>query len=136
MEAHVYNAEVLLRLYSVASSAHEFQFRHTLLLDSKILLRRLRNTILVLAHFLPMLALIILLEELHVLAVHLTRDLVRLPLLEREPGPGVRVILGVRLVLVVLDADEVAVNRGGVERERDERVDGGRFDTAGECPRL
>ena len=54
-------------------------------------------------------------------------DLIRLPLLESETQPLVRVVLVVGLVLVVLDLDEVGVDGGGVEGEGDERVDGGGF---------
>ena len=54
-------------------------------------------------------------------------DLIRLPLLEGEAQPFVRVVFVVGLVLVVFDLDEVGVDGGGVEGEGDERVDGGGF---------
>lgn len=41
-------------------------------------------------------------------------DLIRLPLLEREAQALVTIILIIRLVLMVLDPDEVAVYRGGI----------------------
>ena len=42
-------------------------------------------------------------------------NLIRLPFLEAETQPLVRVILVIRLIFVVLDLDEVAVDGGCVE---------------------
>lgn len=67
------------------------------------------------------------LKLLHLRAVHMLHDLISLPLLEGEPQALVRVVLVIRLVLVVLDLDEVAVDGGRVEGEGDEGVDGGGF---------
>ena len=75
-------------------------------------------------------------ELLHLRAIHVLHHLIRLPFLEAEPQTLVRVVLVVRLVLVVLDLDEVAVDGGRVKRKRDERVDGGGFGDDFECPRL
>ena len=76
------------------------------------------------------------LKLLHLGAIHVLHDLIRLPLLEAEPQPLVRVVLVVGLVLVVLDLDEVAVDGSGVEGEGDEGVDGGGFGDDGEGPGL
>lgn len=67
------------------------------------------------------------LKLLHLRAIHVLHDLIRLPLLEAEAEALVRVVLVVGLVFVVLDLDEVAVDGGGVEGEGDEGVDGGGF---------
>ena len=67
------------------------------------------------------------LKLLHLRAIHELHNLIRLPFLEAEAQTFMRVILVVGLILVVLDLDEVAVNGGRVERERDESVDGGGF---------
>ena len=47
------------------------------------------------------------------------RNIVRLPLLEAETNAFMRVILVVRLIFVVLDADEFTVFGRRVKRERD-----------------
>ena len=46
------------------------------------------------------------------------------------------VVLAVRLILMVLDLDEVRVDCGGVEGEGDDGVDGGGLDVLGERPSL
>lgn len=66
-------------------------------------------------------------ESLDLRAVHMLHDLVGLPLLEAEAKTLMRVVLVVRLILVVLDLDEIAVDGSGVEGEGDESVDGGGF---------
>jgi hypothetical protein len=48
----------------------------------------------------------------------------------------VRVVFIIRLVLVVLDLDEVRVHSVGVEGQRDESVDSGRLGDDLERPRL
>ena len=53
--------------------------------------------------------------------------LVCLPLLEAETEALMRVVLVVRLIFVVLDLDEVAVDGGWVEGQGDESVDCGGF---------
>lgn len=62
--------------------------------------------------------------------------MIRLPLLEAEADPFVRVVFVVGLVFVVFDLDEVGIYGGGVEREGDEGVDSGGFRDEGEGPRL
>ena len=47
-----------------------------------------------------------------------------------------RVVLAVRLILMVLDLDEVRVDCGGVEGEGDDGVDGGGLEFAGKGPGL
>ena len=67
------------------------------------------------------------LKLLHLGTVHELHDLIRLPFLEAESQPLVRIVLVVCLILVVLDLNEVAVDGGRVERQGDEGVDGRRF---------
>ena len=55
------------------------------------------------------------LKLLHLGAVHVLHDLVCLPFLEGETETLVRVVLVVRLIFVILDLDEVAVDGGWVE---------------------
>ena len=76
------------------------------------------------------------LKLLHLGAVHVLHNLVRLPFLEAETQTLVRVVLIVRLILVVLDLDEVAVDGGRVQRQGDEGIDGGGFGNDFESPRL
>ena len=47
-----------------------------------------------------------------------------------------RVVLAVRLILMVLDLDEVRVDCGRIEGEGDDGVDGGGLDVLGERPSL
>lgn len=56
------------------------------------------------------------LKRRHLLAIHMLGHLIRLPLLERRAQPLVRVVLVVRLILMVLDADEVAIDGIWVQR--------------------
>ena len=56
------------------------------------------------------------LKLLHLRAVHVLHNLICLPFLEAKPQTLVRVVLVIRLILVVLDLDEVAVDGGWVER--------------------
>ena len=63
-------------------------------------------------------------------------DLIGLPFLETEANPFVRVVLVVGLIFVVFDLDEVRVDGGGIEGERDEGVDGRRFGNEFKCPGL
>lgn len=56
------------------------------------------------------------LEFFHLRAVHVLHDLICLPFLEAETQTLVRVVLVIRLILVVLDLDEFAVDGGWVER--------------------
>ena len=53
---------------------------------------------------------------LHLGAIHVLHHLICLPFLEAESQTFVGVVLVVRLVLVVLDLDEVAVDGGWVKR--------------------
>ena len=62
--------------------------------------------------------------------------LIRLPLLELESQALVAVILIIRLIFMVLDADEVAVHCLGIEGESDQCVDSGRFWDELELPGL
>ena len=55
------------------------------------------------------------LKLLHLGAVHLLHNLVCLPLLKTETETLMRVVLVIRLIFVVLDLDEVAVDGGWVE---------------------
>ena len=55
------------------------------------------------------------LKLLHLGAVHLLHDLVCLPLLKAETETLVRVVLVIRLIFVIFDLDEVAVDGGWVE---------------------
>ena len=71
-----------------------------------------------------------------VFGVHHARDLVGLPLFEREAWTGVRIVLVIGLILVVLDLREVGVCRGGIEREGNYGVDGSGLDFAGKGPGL
>ena len=64
------------------------------------------------------------LKLLHLRTIHELHDLIRLPFLEAKTQPLVRVVLVIRLILVVLDLDEVALDGGWVEREGDEGIDG------------
>ena len=76
------------------------------------------------------------LERLDVVGVHSAGNLVGLPLLEREAGSGVGVVLAVRLVLVVLDPGGVRVGGSRIEGEGDDGVDGRGLDVPGEGPGL
>ena len=60
--------------------------------------------------------------------------LICLPLLKAETQTLVRIVLVVRLIFVVLDLDEVAVDCGWVERQGDEGVNGGGFGNDFEGP--
>lgn len=51
------------------------------------------------------------LELLDLRTIHMLHHLVRLPLLEAEPQPLVRIILVVRLIFMILDLDEIRVLR-------------------------
>ena len=51
----------------------------------------------------------------HLRAIHMLHNLIRLPFLKAETQPLVRVIFVIRLILVVLDLDKVAVDGGWVE---------------------
>lgn len=64
---------------------------------------------------------------LHLRTVHVLHHLICLPFLKAETQTLVRIVLVVRLIFVVLDLDEVAVNGGRVERQGDKGVDGGGF---------
>ena len=74
------------------------------------------------------------LKLLHLRTVHMLHNLICLPLLEGETQTLVRVVLVIRLILVVLDLDEVAVDGGRVERQGDEGIDGGGFRDDFESP--
>ncbi len=76
------------------------------------------------------------LKLLHLRAIHVLHDLVRLPLLEAEAQAFVAVVLVVGLVFVVLDLDEVGVYGCGVEGEGDEGVHHGGFGDDFEGPGL
>lgn len=76
------------------------------------------------------------LEQLDLLAVHVLHDLIGLPFLEAEAEAFVRVVLVVGLILVVLDPDEVGVDRFGIKGQADEGVDGGGFGDDFEGPGL
>lgn len=56
------------------------------------------------------------LKLLHLRAVHVLHNLICLPFLEAEPQTLVRIVLVIRLILVILDLDKVAVDGGWVER--------------------
>ncbi len=75
-------------------------------------------------------------EGLNVLAVHHSRNLIRLPPLEREARSSVRVILAVGLVFVVFDLGKIRVRGIWVEGEGDEGVDRRRLDSSRERPGL
>lgn len=62
-------------------------------------------------------------ERLNLSAVHVLRHLISLPLLESEAKSFMRIILVVRLIFVVLDPDEVAVDSFWVKRECHKSVD-------------
>ena len=62
--------------------------------------------------------------------------LIRLPPLARESQSLVAVILVVCLILVVLDADEIALYGFGVQGECDQRIDSGGLGNDLEGPRL
>ena len=68
--------------------------------------------------------------------VHVFHDIVRLPFLERETQSFVGVIFVIGLVLVILDADEVRIDRLRIQRQGDEGVDGRRLGNDLERPRL
>lgn len=104
-------------------------------MPSQILLRRLCRPLPVPSHILfpgPLVRL----ELLDLLAIHVLHDLIGLPFLEREADAFVRVVFVVGLILVELDADEVRLDRLGVERKADEGVDGGGFGDQAEGPGL
>ena len=63
--------------------------------------------------FLP--SILISLKDRDLLRIHMLGHLIRLPLLELESQSLVAVILIIRLVFMVLDADEVAVHCLGIE---------------------
>ncbi len=62
--------------------------------------------------------------------------LICLPLLEAETQALMRIVFVISLILVVLDLNEVGVDGGGVEGERDEGVDSGGLGDDFERPRL
>jgi hypothetical protein len=61
-------------------------------------------------------------------------NLVCLPLLEAESEPLMAVVLVVRLILMIFNSYEVAVNSLGVEGKRDKRIDGCCLGQDLECP--
>ena len=79
---------------------------------------------------------LICLEQLHLLAIHVLHNVIRLPLLESKPKSLMRVILVIRLVLVILDLYEVAVYGRGIQRQRHNGIDGRRLRNAPERPAL
>lgn len=81
-------------------------------------------------------SILILDEILDILTVHMFSNLIRLPLLEREAQSFVRVIFVIRLVLVVLDTDEVRVHCFRVKRECDKRINSRSLGDYFECPGL
>ena len=60
------------------------------------------------------------------IAIHILRNLIRLPLLQLESPTLIAVVVFfiVRLVLVIFDAYEAAMYGFRVQRERDESIDG------------
>ncbi len=119
-------------IFLITGTTHKFLQHYY----SKLLLRSLSRSTIILPHALFQLLPLVALKRFNVLAVHHPRHFVRLPLLECKPGTGVGVVFGVGLVFVVFDLDKVGGSGGGVEREGDEGVDGRGFNTAGEGPRL
>ena len=77
---------------------------------------------------------LICLKLLHLGAIHVLHNLICLPFLKAETQTLMRIVLVIRLIFVVLDLDEIAVDGGWVERQGDEGVDGGCFRDNFECP--
>lgn len=48
-------------------------------------------------------------------AIHMLHHLIRLPLLEAEANALMRIVLVIRLVLVILDANEVGIDGRGIK---------------------
>ena len=62
--------------------------------------------------------------------------LICLPLFEAEPNSFMRIVLVVRLVFVVLDANEFGIYSLGVQRKRNQCIDGRSLRYNTECPGL
>ena len=60
--------------------------------------------------------LLIRLKDMHLRRIHMLHHGIRLPLLEAEAETLMRIIFVVRLVLVVLHLDEIAIDRVGGQR--------------------
>lgn len=75
-------------------------------------------------------------EHLYFKTIHILHDVIRLPLLKRRSEAFVRVVFVVGLVLVVLDANEIAVDSGRVKGQANEGVDDSRLGDDLERPRL
>lgn len=104
-------------------------------LDLQVFLRRFSFAIAILPHILFPGSLVGL-KRSNLLRIHMLGHLIRLPFLEREPEPLVAVILIIRLILVVLYADEVTVYGFRIKRESDEGADRGGLGNYFEGPRL
>lgn len=76
------------------------------------------------------------LEGCYLGTIHIGRDVVCLPLLERCTETFVRIVLVISLVFVVLDTDEVGVDGSRIERQTDEGIDDGGLGDDLECPLL
>ena len=61
------------------------------------------------------------------LAVQMIYNVIRLPFLEVEPEPFVRVVFLVGLIFMIFDLDEVRIDGCGIKRERNKAGDGGAF---------
>lgn len=79
---------------------------------------------------------LVLLKVLHLFAIHVLHDIIRLPLLEAETETFMAVVLVVCLILMVLDLNKVRVYSVGIEGKRYEGVDGCCFGDDFEGPRL
>lgn len=79
---------------------------------------------------------LILLKLLQLGRVHMLHHMVRLPLLEVKPQPLMRVIFIVRLILMILDLHEIAIQRRGVQAQRHQAGDRGGFRDELEGPGL
>jgi hypothetical protein len=76
------------------------------------------------------------LERRNLLRINVLGHLIRLPLLECEPQAFMAVVFIICLVLVVLDADEVAVHGLRVQGKSHKCIDSGSFGNDFEGPRL
>jgi len=77
---------------------------------------------------------LVFIKVLHLFAVHVLHDVVCLPFLEAETNALMTIVLVVGLVLVVLDLNEIRIDRVRIERERDYGIDRGGLWDDFECP--